>query len=221
MLSPFVWYELMQGIPRVTVNTKQNRGISVKTTSNYSKARAQAPAGSKMQGLTMIELMITITIMAIVMGMAIPSFNSVIRDNRVLSGANALAGAIAQARSEAIKRSRSVTVCPSTNGTGCTGSDWTLGWIVVVEKASVGTGAAPDPDPAVGTAGVLAVGSAMKKSTSTRMLGTKDWVRFTQRGMAEEVITLQLKPDTCTSGIAFQEVAVGIAGRASVAKKSC
>lgn len=186
----------------------------MKTISRHSK--------TSMHGMTMIELLVTITILAIVMGMAIPSFNSVIRDNRVLSGANALAGAIAQAKSESVRRSRSVSVCPSTNGTACGGTDWAAGWIVVVEKTSVVAGAAPDPDPvAVPPDGILVVGSATKTSAATRTAGTKDWVRFTQRGLAEEVITVQFKPTTCTSGIPFQELAIGLAGRASITKRTC
>lgn len=177
---------------------------------------------AKLRGFTIIELMIALVITAILLTIAVPSFTGIIRDNRVLSGANSLVGAIGQARSEALRRGRAVTVCPSTNQTTCSGTNWPGGWIIVLEKTSVGTGAASDPDgTAVPPNGVLIVGSEVKNTASTRTAGTKDWVRFTSRGMVEEVLTLQLKPSTCNTGTPFQELAIGVAGRASIVKKFC
>jgi type IV fimbrial biogenesis protein FimT len=80
-------------------------------------------------GFTLIELMVTLALAAIIVTMAIPSFQEVIRNNRLTTQANELVSALNLARSEAIKRGVRVTVCRSSNGTSCTGN-WEQGWIV-------------------------------------------------------------------------------------------
>ena len=62
-------------------------------------------------GFTLIELMIVILLGAILMGMAIPSFRSLMAGNRLTTQANDLVGAINYARSEAISHNTTVTFC--------------------------------------------------------------------------------------------------------------
>lgn len=168
----------------------------------------------KMHGLTLIEMMVVITIMAILMGMAIPSFNITIRDNRVLSASNSIVAAVAQARSEAVKRGRMVSLCPSSDKATC-GAVWADGWLVYVEDETVVAGAAPVIDT------ILVTGDAMNKLAVTRTAGVNDWIRFSTRGLAEESITLEVKPDTCGTGYGFQELVIGVTGRATMTKKTC
>lgn len=81
--------------------------------------------------MTMIELLITLTVVGILLGIAVPSYRYVTYSNRASTEVNALLGEMQLARSEAIKEGQFVTVCPSTNGTGCTGgTTWSSGWIV-------------------------------------------------------------------------------------------
>lgn len=80
-------------------------------------------------GLTLIELIITITLFAIVVTAALPALQSFIQNHRVAAQANGLVTAIQLARSEALKRGGSVTLCASDNGTACGGS-WNDGWMV-------------------------------------------------------------------------------------------
>ena len=75
------------------------------------------------RGFTLIELVITILIVAVLMTIAIPSFNNTIRQNRFTTQINELVTALNFARSEAIKRGKSVTVTPNAGG-------WTSGWVV-------------------------------------------------------------------------------------------
>ncbi len=82
----------------------------------------------KIQGFTMIELVMTIAIASILMSIAIPSFNSTLTRSRLTSYANDLVGALNLARSEAIRRGIQVTV--SHNGAL---THWESGWKVFVD----------------------------------------------------------------------------------------
>lgn len=81
-------------------------------------------------GFTLIELMIVLVIGGVLLGMAVPSFNTVIRNNRLTTEANNLVTAFNIARSEAIGRRTNITVCPSSDQATCTGGGWHQGWVV-------------------------------------------------------------------------------------------
>lgn len=87
-----------------------------------------------MTGMTLIELMVVLALMAILMTVAIPSFTSLIQSNRVASEVNGFIGSLQFARAEAIKQGLPVTVCTSSDGSNCLdSSDWNTGWIVFVD----------------------------------------------------------------------------------------
>lgn len=85
------------------------------------------------RGFTLIELLLTVVILAIVIGLAIPSFQTMIMNNRIISQINEVTSLISYARSEASKLPDAViTVCPSTDGSSCANSAaWENGWIVM------------------------------------------------------------------------------------------
>ncbi|MDD5033548.1 MAG: GspH/FimT family pseudopilin [Methylococcaceae bacterium] len=89
-------------------------------------------------GFTLIELMVTLSVAAIVLTLAVPSFESSIQKNRLATQSNQLITALNLARSEAIKRGVQVTVCKSANGSACTTSGgWEQGWVVFVDNTQV------------------------------------------------------------------------------------
>jgi type IV fimbrial biogenesis protein FimT len=84
-------------------------------------------------GFTLTELMVVTTIVAILMGIGVPSFRYVTTANRVSAEVNALLGDMQYARSEAVREGQTVTVCASADGATCTGgvnNTWQGGWIV-------------------------------------------------------------------------------------------
>lgn len=72
------------------------------------------------QGLTIVELMVTIAVLAILATIAAPSFVNLIRENQAASVSNELLGAVQLARGEAIKRMKDVDVSVSASGDGWT-----------------------------------------------------------------------------------------------------
>ena len=61
-------------------------------------------------GLTMIELLLTLAVLAILLAVAIPSFEALIASTRVTNATNELLSALAQTRPEAIRRRQRVSM---------------------------------------------------------------------------------------------------------------
>ena len=64
-------------------------------------------------GFTLIELMTTLLVAGVVLGIGIPVFNEFVATNRMASGVNDLTSSLHLARTEAVKRRVNVTICPS------------------------------------------------------------------------------------------------------------
>jgi len=80
----------------------------------------------------MIELLITVVVGAILLGLAVPSFTGFLQSDRALTQMASLAISLNIARSEAIKADLpgGVVVCPSTDNATCNSTNWANGWIV-------------------------------------------------------------------------------------------
>lgn len=92
--------------------------------------------GKKQKGFTIIELMVAITVAAILLSAALPSFRTAIQNSRLTSQANEMLTAFQLARSEALKRGTATLVCASSDEATFSGT-WEDGWIVAVDGGDV------------------------------------------------------------------------------------
>ena len=143
---------------------------------NAEPSRRVLPVRSRLHGFTLIELMVTIAVLAIISAIAYPSFTSLMNSNRLTAAANDLVGDLQTARSEAIRRNARVTVCASADNTTCSGAggDW-QSWIVWIDN----------PAPAVDE--VLRVGNAkapLLVSASPNITGNAQSIVFRADGLA-------------------------------------
>jgi len=94
------------------------------------------------KGFTLIELMVTVVLAAVVLTIGVPSLKTLIDSNRLTAATNDFVSAITLARAEAIKRGSFVAVCASdarlSDNTGqqrCTGTDWGGGYLIFADAA--------------------------------------------------------------------------------------
>ncbi|MCG6889161.1 MAG: GspH/FimT family pseudopilin [Gammaproteobacteria bacterium] len=87
----------------------------------------------KISGFTLLELMITMTLVSLVMAIGIPSMRDFIKNDRLVTQINTMVGHLAYARSEAVTRHQTVIICASSNQTSCSSSNWAEGWILFVD----------------------------------------------------------------------------------------
>lgn len=182
------------------------------------------------RGFTLLELMTTVTVAAILMTVAVPSFFNTMRNSRAAANANDLVTALSVARSEAIRRGARVSVCRSSNGTSCNfnaGASWATGWLVFVDTTASDT-AAPGANP--GAANILRVWPATSGNAAitTASAGNDDlpWVRFLPRGTVRvpagvtTPVTYEIRVEGC-EGTQARAIQLNTIGRTSVSATAC
>jgi type IV fimbrial biogenesis protein FimT len=96
------------------------------------------------RGFTLLELMVTLAVAAVLVGVAVPNLRTFMLNNRLTSAANDMLRSIQNARVEAIKRPpiapgspNNVVFCASLNPTApdptCAAAPTSVGWIVFVD----------------------------------------------------------------------------------------
>ncbi|HKE44530.1 MAG TPA: GspH/FimT family pseudopilin [Steroidobacteraceae bacterium] len=96
--------------------------------------------GRSTSGFTLLELMLTLTVIAVIVGLAVPNFREFIQNSRLTGASNDLLASIQLARTEAIKRQRTVAMCATPDPTAAVPPcDVTFrGWVVWVDTNNDG-----------------------------------------------------------------------------------
>jgi type IV fimbrial biogenesis protein FimT len=163
-------------------------------------------------GFTLVELMITIVVMAIVLGLGVPSFMDTVRNNRIASASNEFVTSLTMARSEALKRGINVSVCVR-DGDICstTSTDWSAGWIVFTDDL------APSGQIDAPTDAVLMF-SATSEANVEMPAGASS-ITFTPHGaLSAESITVT---KTGCKGKNKRVLSIQATGRISLSKEVC
>jgi type IV fimbrial biogenesis protein FimT len=172
------------------------------------------------RGFTLIELMTALMVLGILLAMAVPSFRDMTRSNRIATTQNELLTALAFARSEAVRQSTNVSVCPASSpaATACvpvsTGTTaWhNNGWIVFTDAGTAG---------AVNTAsGDAILQRFAAPQGDTRVNGSASFIRYTPTGMTTAVRSFDVYFNTCT-GAKARHVDVSLVGLVAAAQGNC
>jgi len=90
---------------------------------------------NRCRGFTLFELLITLLLIAMLAGVAVPSFQALIARQRQHTEINALFHAIHEARKLSIVQRRAMSLCPSVDQRTCDRlGDWSKGWILFENK---------------------------------------------------------------------------------------
>lgn len=160
-------------------------------------------------GLTLIELLVTLAIMGVLVGVVFPGFQQMMARNNLATTANSLVLALSYARAEATREGGGIRVAPrdGDDSDGPGGNDWSLGWAVYSVNEPPVTGAdirqvfeGPTGDL------TLAANVNMIEFSSQGLVAATDPLSGT-----EPLVPVTL--DLCLAGVEGVRVAVSAVGR--------
>jgi type IV fimbrial biogenesis protein FimT len=172
-------------------------------------------------GFTLIELMVTVAMIAIVLMIGVPSFRQVMMNNRMATQANDFLGSMNLARSEAVKRGQRVALCKSADPTAATPTcsttgGWDQGWLIFVDT---------DDDATLDVGEVLLrVHESIAPSTLSGNTNVDDYLSYAADGVTHlksggtwQAGTLMLCPGTSGMTGRGRKIMINMAGRARIA----
>jgi len=168
-------------------------------------------------GISLIELMVTISILSILLAIAIPNFKDMSRSYQVTSQAQFWVSVLNFSRSEAAKRGQRVTLCPSSDGASClVSSRLHVGWIAFVDEnnnASLDAGET-----------IVRSGAAENKYTLVLSGTSSNYISFISNGMTKTIGNASWSGNIkiCQgAGTIGREVVINPVGRTRVDKVGC
>ena len=158
------------------------------------------------RGFTVIELMVTLAIVAILLLVATPSMISYKRNSELTSATNTLFAAINTARGEAMKRGMYAMVVPTGNGT-----DWSTGWVVFIDNDRSKTFNS-STDQIILTQGAMPNYITVTGNGSADGTGTAPYIMFDASGYSTQklnagfaALTLQVVRNDVSSTLALEQ----------------
>ncbi len=162
-------------------------------------------ASKRTAGFTLLELLITIAVVAIIASYGVPGFQSLMANSRSVTHTNDLITALNLGRSEATRRGTAIDVCASSDASTCSGSnDWSTGWVVRT------------------TAGVVLRTWPERSGGGGVATGNVSSVQFQARGSLPPAAAPQLAVQLphC-SGTGRRNITINVAGRIAVNRVAC
>lgn len=164
------------------------------------------------RGLTLIELLVAVAVLATLLGIGVPAFDTFVQNNRMDSVTNRVIASLNYARSEASSRASVITL----ERKGGTANDWSQGWEIYTDANPGGNSTRVGGDTLLRDIG--AMGNAV--TVNSNGVGNP-WISYRANGMLNEggnAVTIAICDDRgAASG---RDITVNLAGRPSLVTPS-
>lgn len=172
-------------------------------------------------GFTLIELMVTIGIAAILLALALPSFTESIRSNRVSTATNQMLATFNLARADALRSKSQAWVCPSNPTRDDCGAEWKDGMLVWTDENGDGNRNKTTEVKRV----IEPLDGVTLSFPDTTPIGFDDRGRAIQKSgntVTVRSFNFSMKADTCKPGAYnVRSFDINRIGRVSVTKGAC
>ncbi|WP_017926230.1 GspH/FimT family pseudopilin [Thioalkalivibrio sp. HL-Eb18] len=169
------------------------------------------------RGFTLVELMVTLLVASILLGIGAPAFGNLVEQTRLTTTTNQFLTTLHMTRSEAIRRGSLVTLCTSADGATCTDTSWDAGWILFANPGRIDQPTGPDR--------ILRVGNAWTGANVT-VSGNQPVsqnISYNALGQSERLsgALLMGTVSICSTGDEGRAIIISSAGRPRVATADC